>query len=260
MIGWIAGDDLGLRVEDRLAEVGLVGDRPSRRSSSCTGLPKSPSSAGPRAARVGAVAGDAAELLEQLLARAAASDAPVAAAPLEPGLVLGRLHDDDLPIMPECSVPQYSAQKRWYVARLGRLEPQRSCSGREHVLLDAEGRHVEAVDHVLGGHRQLDRPADRHVQLVDLALALEVLHLPHPLLADDVDLAARRRAGATWRSRRWRPRRTCTMVRPNGIDRPGELERQRAVDRRGRSLVRAAAVRTAKKTSSSGDEQREEER
>ena len=30
--------------------------------------------------------------------------------------------------------------------------------------------------------------ADRHVQLVDLALAVEVLELPHPLLADDVDV------------------------------------------------------------------------
>ena len=34
---------------------------------------------------------------------------------------------------------------------------------------------------------QLERPADGHVQLVDLALALGVLELPHPLLADDVD-------------------------------------------------------------------------
>ena len=32
----------------------------------------------------------------------------------------------------------------------------------------------------------LDRPADRHVQLVDLALPLGVLDLPHPLLADAV--------------------------------------------------------------------------
>jgi hypothetical protein len=36
---------------------------------------------------------------------------------------------------------------------------------------------------------------DRHVQLVDLALPVHVLHLPHPLLADDVHLhGAGRRA------------------------------------------------------------------
>ena len=31
----------------------------------------------------------------------------------QPRLVVRRLHRDDLPIMPECFVPQYSAQKRW---------------------------------------------------------------------------------------------------------------------------------------------------
>ena len=33
-----------------------------------------------------------------------------------------------------------------------------------------------------------DRPPDGHVQLVDLPLALGMLELPHPLLADDVDV------------------------------------------------------------------------
>ena len=53
--------------------------------------------------------------------------------------------------------------------------------------MDAEIRHEKAVDHVLGGQHQLDGPADRDVQLVDLALPFGMLKLPHPLLADDVN-------------------------------------------------------------------------
>ena len=93
-------------------------------------------------------------------------------------------------------MPQYSAQKRWYVPGFVASNQTVGVAAGHRVLLDAERGHVEAVDHVLGGHGQLHRAADRHVQLVDLALAVEVLHLPHPLLADDVDLQRVVRAGA----------------------------------------------------------------
>ena len=93
-----------------------------------------------------------------------------------------------LPIMPEWLVPQYSAQKMWYVPGLVRLEPQLGVAPGNRVDLGAERREVQAVQHVLGADRDLDRPARRDVQLVDLALAFEVLELPHPLLADGVDV------------------------------------------------------------------------
>jgi hypothetical protein len=51
------------------------------------------------------------------------------------------------------------------------------------------------VDHVLAGHGQLDALAQRHVQLVDLALAVRVLRAPHPLFAGDEDLQRVRRGG-----------------------------------------------------------------
>jgi hypothetical protein len=76
-------------------------------------------------------------------------------------------------------VPQYSAQNRWYRPTL---------SARNVVLLDAQRRDVEAVDHVLRSHHQPHVLARGHVQLVDLALAARMLRLPHPLLADDKDL------------------------------------------------------------------------
>ena len=55
-------------------------------------------------------------------------------------------------------------------------------------MLDAERRNGKVVDHVLRRHHQLDRPPDRQMQGVDLALAAGMLDFPHPLLADDVDL------------------------------------------------------------------------
>jgi hypothetical protein len=46
------------------------------------------------------------------------------------------------------------------------------------------------TDHsrMLRGEKQAHRRADRDMQLIDLARAARPLRLPHPLLADDVDL------------------------------------------------------------------------
>ena len=80
------------------------------------------------------------------------------------------------------------AAKNVEAAEPRRLEPLLRVAARHHVLLGAEGRHVEIVDHVLGGHQETHRATHRHVEFVQLALALGVLDVPHPLLADDVDL------------------------------------------------------------------------
>ena len=85
-------------------------------------------------------------------------------------------------------MPQYSAQKDVVLADLGRREPDRAVAAGNRVGLDAERRDVQRVQHVLGRERDLHRAADRHVQLVDLALAVEVLEPPHPALAGRVDL------------------------------------------------------------------------
>ena len=68
------------------------------------------------------------------------------------------------------------------------MEPRRGVAAGKHVLLDAEGGDVEAVDHVLRGHDHFYVAADRHVEFVDLALASGVFDLPHPLFSDGVDL------------------------------------------------------------------------
>ena len=48
--------------------------------------------------------------------------------------------------------------------------------------------HGERVDDVLRGHVEPDRLVNRGVQHVDLARAVGMLDLPHPLLRDNVDL------------------------------------------------------------------------
>src|SRR6202162_4721121 len=68
------------------------------------------------------------------------------------------------------------------------LEPGDRVAPGHDVFLHAERGHEEVVDHVLGGHREAHGAPDRHVQLVDLALPVGMLDLPHPLLADDGDL------------------------------------------------------------------------
>src|SRR5208283_4223767 len=81
-------------------------------------------------------------------------------------------------------------------ARLGGVEPEGCITAREHVLLDAEGGHEKAVDHVLRGHDHFDVAADGHMEFVDFALASLVLEFPHPLLRDGVDLGSILRRGA----------------------------------------------------------------
>ena len=56
-----------------------------------------------------------------------------------------------------------------------------------------------------------------HVQLVDLALPVHVLDLPHPLLADDVDLHRAGRAAGYRSKNTLAPQPNITMAMPNGM-------------------------------------------
>src|SRR6185312_9401583 len=69
-----------------------------------------------------------------------------------------------------------------------RLKPYGRVAAWDHLALDAEVRHREAVEHVLGDHGQLDGHAGRYMQRIDFMLSAGMLRLPHPLLADDVDV------------------------------------------------------------------------
>ena len=76
------------------------------------------------------------------------------------------------------------------------MKPRRGIAAGQHILLDAEGGNIKAVDHILRGENHLDVAAHGDVKFVDLALTFLVLQLPHPLLGDDIDFgrASGRRA------------------------------------------------------------------
>jgi hypothetical protein len=115
------------------------------------------------------------------------------------------------------------------------------------------------VDHVLGSHDQFHRASDWNVQLVDFALALRVLRLPHPLLADDEDLHRARgrpvhieeNLGAPGEHHHRDAKRN---------ERPQQLERQRTVNRGADLAVVAAAVLDRESNDQPGDQEREERR
>src|SRR6202051_3710128 len=66
------------------------------------------------------------------------------------------------------------------------LEPHSSVAAGQNILLQAEGGNEEAVDHVLRGHDELHVLSGRNVEFIDLALAFDVLNLPHPLFSDHI--------------------------------------------------------------------------
>ncbi len=133
----------------------------------------------------------AGQILEQL--RAGVHGRSISGAPVEPRLVLRRLHGDNAADHPGMLGAAVLRTEEMVRARLRRLEPERIVAAGNDVSLHPEGRDVKAVDHVLGSHDQLHGAADRHVQLVDLALPPHVLDLPHPLFADNEDLHRARR-------------------------------------------------------------------
>src|ERR1700683_5166953 len=78
--------------------------------------------------------------------------------------------------------------KKMVGADFGGLEPNCGVAARQDVLLDAEDRDKEVVNHVFGSHSELHRHAHWDMQFIDLARPFSVLQVPHPLLADDKNL------------------------------------------------------------------------
>src|ERR1700685_940652 len=113
---------------------------------------------------------------------------------------------------------------------LRRAEPHRVVVARYDVPLHAEIGNRKIVDDVFAGEDQLDVAAHRNVELVDLAQASRLLRLPHPLLANDIDIK---------RIERWTPKvdvddRAAGEHRERqqqGHDKPNRLKPHVAVDR-----------------------------
>src|SRR6185437_3386570 len=112
---------------------------------------------------------------------------------LEPSRIIRPRHDDNL----SCHRRMLKAAKLGALepedAGLLGLEPDRLERTGNDVVLDPEGWNEEAVNDVLRRHHQPDDLVDWNMQCVDLTLTARMLHLPHPLLADDIDLLVGRR-------------------------------------------------------------------
>src|SRR5208282_6862090 len=110
--------------------------------------------------------------------------------------------------------------------------PGHGVAAGKHVLLHAEGRYVETVDHILRSHDQLHVAADRDVQFVDLTLAFGVFELPHPLFRDDVNLG--RIAGwSTSAEKDYRSPEKDGHENEKRNDRPRQLQRNRTFNLHG---------------------------
>src|SRR5215468_7224405 len=69
------------------------------------------------------------------------------------------------------------------------FKPDRSESipARQDIHMNPKVRYEEAVDDVFGCQKELNRPACRYVQLVNLPLPVGMLKFPHPLFGNDVN-------------------------------------------------------------------------
>ena len=87
-------------------------------------------------------------------------------------------------------MPQYSAQNRWnsptFVGsnQIALYRPGMASAFTRNAGMKRSCSTSSDVKVIFTG------AADRHVQLVDLALAVDVLEAPHPALAGRIDLAA----------------------------------------------------------------------
>ena len=181
----VTGNDVLVRQQDAVADVGLIGEY---RAAVVQRYPAAVESLQIR--RLGhrgrTVAAAAAELAEQYCALLGQRLAGTGLR--QPALVLlRRLHDQRGEHLRMVGTTVLGAE-RLIAASLGSVEPQLRVAPGQQVLLDAQGREIQAVDGVLGDHVQPHGAPHRHVQRIDLTLPAGVLELPHPLLGDYLDL------------------------------------------------------------------------
>src|SRR5437667_10015125 len=117
--------------------------------------------------------------------------------------------------------------KNMIFARARRLEPDAGISPGHDILFYSKSWNQKTVDDVLRCHRHCDGAIDRHVQLIDFALALGVLKFPHPLFTDHLHLNRVRRSSFESKIRQRTPGKESERKedRPDG---PAALHPKRA--------------------------------
>src|SRR5215469_3647865 len=130
--------------------------------------------------------GNAAEVLKQLLSVLRKRAKGTAAG--KPGSILRGLHHHDPANHPGVHGAAILSTEQVILSGLGRMEPQVRVARWQHISLLAKRWYKETVDNILRNHVQYHIAANRNMQLVDFALPIHVLELPHPLLGDYIDL------------------------------------------------------------------------
>jgi len=106
----------------------------------------------------------------------------------EPRGVVRRLHDGDPTAHHGVVRAAILRAKEMIAASFGGAKPHGVVVARDDVHFDAESGDVEIVNDVFAGEDELDVAADGNVKLIDFTAAIGLLNLPHPLLADDVEV------------------------------------------------------------------------
>ena len=191
--GLIPGHNLSFRLQNGFADVTFVGSHGGTIGEQHLGAINA-IERGAAAGAVGYMAGGAGQLREELLARGNRTD--VSALVGEPGGVFGGIHHGHPATHHRVIRAAILRAEKVVLADLGGPEPHGVVASRNDVHFHAECGHVKVVDDVLAAQDQLDVAIDGDVQLVDLFAPGGLLQLPHPLLADDVDVQGIFRGGA----------------------------------------------------------------
>src|SRR6202043_2585643 len=147
----------------------------------------------------------------------------------EPCFVLRRLHHYDLSDHAGMHGAAILRTEQVVHTGLRGAKPRGCVAPGQHVLLDAEGRNVEAVNHILRSHNQFHVAADRHMQFVDFALTLLMFEFPHPLLGYYIYFGCAARWSALVEVNDSTPYKNCQKD-SHGDYRPGYFQLGRAFD------------------------------
>ena len=120
--------------------------------------------------------------------------------------------------MPECFVPQYSAQKMWYVPGLWSREPHRGQLAGDRVHLHAERRDRIVVQHVLGARCVIrtGRPIGTCISLISRTPSGCCTFHIHCLPTTKMSIASA--GGVARRKNNYAPQTNMTIDSTNGMN------------------------------------------
>src|SRR5436190_5528839 len=159
----------------------------------------------------------------------------------EPLFVRARFHHHHATDHSRMLRPAILCTKQMILTWLNSLEPLAGVPTGYRILFHTKRGNKKAVDYVLRRHGQDHCAVNRHMQLVDLAFALSVLQLPHPLFADYLHVDCVRRTALDPKIGQ-RPPRKQAKAENDRAHCPAPLQQQRSGAWMGTVGLRSAPV------------------